>query len=82
LFEEELTQVQEDLNFYNDILEEFMVKDIVLLGLDFRGDITQKSNAVMTTADAMITANITAVAVILEDVGIVNNNCTRYKELV
>ncbi len=38
--EKELTQVQEDLNFYNNILEEFMAKDIILLGLDSRGDTT------------------------------------------
>ena len=50
--EEELTQVQEDLNFYNNILEEFMAKDIISLGLDSRGDITQESSTVMTTADA------------------------------
>src|SRR6266498_239505 len=38
--EEELTQVQEDLNFYNNMLEEFTAEDIVSLGLDSRGDIT------------------------------------------
>src|SRR6266498_5901425 len=38
--EEELTQVQEDLNFYDNILEEFTAEDIILLGLDFRDNIT------------------------------------------
>ncbi len=38
--EEELTQVQEDLNFYDNILEEFIAEDIISLGLDSRGDIT------------------------------------------
>ena len=37
--EEKLTQVQKDLNFYNNILKEFMAEDIVSLGLDSRGDI-------------------------------------------
>src|SRR6266498_3636609 len=50
--EEELTQVQEDLNFYDDILGEFTAKDIISLGLDSRGDTTQESSTVMTTADA------------------------------
>ena len=74
-FKEELTQVQEDLNFYDNILGEFTVEDIVLLGLDSRGDTTQESSVVMTTADITVTVNITAGAVILEDAGIVNNNC-------
>src|SRR6266540_5817716 len=34
--EEELTQVQEDLNFYDNILGEFTAEDIVSLGLDSR----------------------------------------------
>ncbi len=38
--EEELIQVQEDLSFYNNILGEFTVEDIVSLRLDSRGDIT------------------------------------------
>jgi len=41
--EEELTQVQEDLSFYNNLLGEFTAEDIVLLGLDSRGNITQES---------------------------------------
>ena len=40
LLEEELTQVQEDLNFYDNLLKEFTAEDIVSLGLDSRGDIT------------------------------------------
>src|SRR6266511_3597320 len=73
--EEELIQVQEDLNFYNNILEEFTVEDIVSLGVDSRGDTTQESSAVMTTADAAVTANITASAVILDDTGMANDSC-------
>jgi len=40
LLEEELTQIQEDLNFYNNILGEFAAEDIISLGLDSRGDTT------------------------------------------
>ncbi len=68
--EEKLMQVQEDLSFYNNILEEFMVEDIVSLKLDFRSDITQESNAKMTIADAAVTADIIASVVILDDVGV------------
>ena len=74
--EKELTQVQEDLNFYNDILEKFMTKDIVPLEMDSRGNITQESSVVMTTADAMATADITADAVILDDADVANDSCT------
>ena len=35
--EEELTQVQKDLNFYDNILEEFTAKNIISLGLNSRG---------------------------------------------
>ena len=38
--EEELTQVQKDLSFYNNILEKFTVEDIISLGLDSKGDTT------------------------------------------
>ena len=65
--EEELTQVQEDLNFYDNYLEKFTAEDIVSLGLDSRGNITQESSAIMTTADATTIADITAGAVILDD---------------
>ena len=71
--EEELIQVQEDLSFYNDILGEFTAEDIVSLGLDSRGDTTQDSSAVMTTADAAVTADITADAVIMDNVGVAND---------
>ena len=74
--EEKLTQVQEDLNFYNNILEEFMAKDIVLLGLDSRDDTTQESSAVMTTADAATIANITVNTIILDDISIANDSYT------
>ncbi len=73
--EEELIQVQENLNFYDNILEEFTAEDIVSLGLDFRGDTTQKSSAVMITANAAATADITAGAVILNDAGVANDSC-------
>jgi len=72
--EEELTQVQKDLNFYDNILEEFTTEDIVSLELDFRGDIIQESSAVITTADTMATADITADAVILDDTGMTNDS--------
>ena len=72
--EEKLTQVQEDLSFYNNILEEFMVKNIVLLGLNSRGDITQESSTVMIIADAAITADITVNVIILDDMDIANNS--------
>src|SRR6266540_2002872 len=71
--EEELIQVQEDLNFYDNILREFTAKNIISLGLDSRDDTTQESSAVMTTADAAVTADITADAVILDDEGVAND---------
>ena len=71
--EEELTQVQEDLNFYDNILGEFTAEDIVSLGLDSRGDTTQEGSAIMTTADTAATADITAGAVILDDAGVAND---------
>ena len=71
----ELTQVQEDLNFYDNILGEFMAKDIISLGLDFRNDTTQESNAVMTTAYAAATANITAGVIILDNASVANDSC-------
>jgi len=52
-----------------------MIKDIVSLGLDSRDDITQKSSAVVTIADAAVTADITANAVILSNAGVANNSC-------
>ena len=71
--EEELTQVQEDLNFYDNILGEFTAENIVSLGLDSKGDTTQESSAVRITADAAVTADIIADAVILDDVGVAND---------
>ena len=71
--EEELTQVQEDLNFYDNILGEFTAEDIVSLGLDSRGDTTQESSVVMITADAVMTVDIIAGAVILDDAGVAND---------
>ena len=73
--EKELTQVQEDLSFYNNILGEFTAEDIVSLGLDSRGDITQESSAVITTADAVATDDITADAIILDEVDVANDSC-------
>jgi len=74
--EEELIQVQKDLNFYDNILGEFTAKDIILLGLDSKGDTTQESSIVMTIADAAATADITAGAVIMDDTGMTNDSCT------
>ena len=71
--EEELTQVQEDLNFYDNILGEFTAEDIVSLGLDSKGDITQEGSAVMITADAATTVDITADTVILDDASVAND---------
>ncbi len=71
--EEELTQVQDDLNFYDNILGEFTAEDIVSLELDSRGNTTQESSIVMTTADAAATADITADAVILDDADVAND---------
>jgi len=73
--EEKLTQIQEDLSFYNDILEEFTAKDIVLLGLDSRGDTTQESSAVMTTVDAVMTTDIAVNVIILDNTGMANDSC-------
>jgi len=53
-----------------------MAEDIVLLGLNSRGDTTQKSSAVMTTADAAVTVDITVDVVILDDAGVANDSCT------
>src|SRR6266540_4482782 len=72
--EEELTQVQEDLNFYDNILGEFMAEDIVSLGLDSRDDTTQESSTVMIIADAAATVDITAGAVILDDASVANDS--------
>ena len=73
-FEEELIQVQEDLNFYDNILGEFTAEDIILLGLDSKDDITQESSAVMTIANAATTADITAGAVIMDDAGVITDS--------
>ena len=73
--EEELIQVQEDLSFYDNILEEFTAEDIILLGLDSRDDTTQESSAVMIAVDVTVTADITANVVILADVSITTNSC-------
>ncbi len=40
LLKKELIQVQKDLSFYNNILEEFMTEDIISLKLNSRDDIT------------------------------------------
>ncbi len=73
--EEKLTQVQENLSFYNNILGEFTAEDIILLGLDSRDDTTQESSAVMIAVDVTVTADITANVVILADVSITTNSC-------
>ncbi len=73
--EEELTQVQKDLNFYNNILEKFTAEDIISLGLDSRGDTTQESSIVITTANAAVTADIIANVVILDEASVINDSC-------
>jgi len=73
---EKLTQVQKNLNFYDNILGEFIAKDIVSLGLDSRGNTTQESSVVMTTVDAVVTADIIVGTVILDDTGVANDSCT------
>src|SRR6266496_823434 len=78
--EEKLTQVQEDLNFYDNILGEFTAEDIVSLGLDSRGDIIQESSAIMTTADTAVTANIIVSAVIMDDAGMANDSCAWHSD--
>ncbi len=78
--EEKLTQVQEDLSFYNNILREFMVEDIISLGLDSRGGTAQESSIVMTTADIAVTAHITAGAVILDNASVANNSCAWHSD--
>ena len=72
--EEKLIQVTEDLSFYNDILEKFAAEDIISIGLNSRDDITQESSAVMTTVDVVTTADITAGAVILDNVNMANDS--------
>ena len=57
-----------------------MAEDIVSLGLDSRDDTTQESSAVMTTADATVTADITVGAVILNDADMANDNCVWYSD--
>ncbi len=74
--EEKLTQVQKNLSFYNNnILEKFTAEDIVSLGLDSKGNITQESSVVMITADAVVIADNIADAILLEDMDIANNSC-------
>ena len=52
-----------------------MAEDIISLELDSRGDTTQESSIVMTTANAAMTADITADAVILNDADVANDSC-------
>ena len=40
LLKEKLTQVQENLNFYDNFLREFTAEDIILLGLNSKDDTT------------------------------------------
>ncbi len=72
--EKELIQVQEDLSFYNNILGKFMAEDIVLLGLDSRGDTTQESSVVMTIADATMIIDIAVDTVIMDNADIANDS--------
>jgi len=45
-----------------------------LLGLDFRDNTTQKSSAVMITADATMIVDITEDTIITDNVDVVNNS--------
>jgi len=56
-------------------LNVLFIKDIVSLELDFKGDITQESSAVMITADVAMTANITAGVVILDNMNMTSDSC-------
>ncbi len=71
---EKLTQVQENLSFYDNILKEFTAEDIVSLRLNSRSDITQESSVIMTTADAMAIMDIIAGIVILDDIGVATDS--------
>ncbi len=75
LFKKKLTQVQKDLNFYKNILGKFIAKNIVLLKLNSRDDITQEDSTVMITADIAMIADITVDAVIMDDASITNDSC-------
>jgi len=66
-------QIQKDLSFYNNILGEFTVKDIISLRIDFRDDTIQENSVIMTTMDAATIANITVNTVIMTNVGVANN---------
>ena len=39
LLEKELSQIYEDLSFYNNIIGEFIAEDIILLGIDSKSNI-------------------------------------------
>ncbi len=57
-----------------------MAEDIISLGLDSKGNITQESSAVIITVDAMATVDITADAVILNDAGVASDSCAWCKD--
>ena len=57
-----------------------MAENIVSLGLDSRDNTTQESSAVMTTANAAVTADIIADAVILDDAGVANDSCVWHSD--
>ncbi len=56
-----------------------MAKDIILLELDFRNNITQKSNIIMITADIIMIVD-KIVSIIndncIDDASITNDSCT------
>ncbi len=39
LLEKELSQIYEDLSFYNNIIGDFIAEDIILLGIDSKSNI-------------------------------------------
>ena len=53
-----------------------MTKDIILLELNSKSDTTQESSIVIITVDAMVTADITINAVIMDNMNVVNDSCT------
>ncbi len=63
-----------NLSFYINYKEKFIIENIILLELNFRGDIIQKSSIVMITADTMVTIDNT--------IGIVTDNYIKFKGLI
>ncbi len=61
------------------MIGKFIIKDIILLELDSKGDITQESSIVMIIVDTIVTIDgIIGVAnnYAEDNVGVVNDSCT------